>query len=327
VPRPAFTGAQPDWRPSDAMPLEHGAHPVDFFLLFLPLTFWRLVTDNTKKYLGWCRASGKNAHPNAETKHFTLSRILLFVAALLLIGIHPTPSHETLFKTSLGFPGHRVAQMFSRAQWRETRAFVHISDPMKMPKRGERQFDELYKVRPLLDTFLENSVKYVTAGAVASIDEITIGFQGSMAALKQRCGKFKRAGDGFQADALVMAGGYIIGMVFRGDNTLPTFDKSLSPLHNRCLQLFSIFAVMGVAYARVYWDNLYPSRPPAGQRLHANGARPRRPGRGHRRDDQRAADVDRRHLPHQPRHPEGDPLDKHEGHVEEEDRRDQGETD
>ena len=47
-------------------------------------------------------------------------------------------------------------------------------------------------------------VRYTIAGEDAeafSIDEITIGFQGHHARLKMRCGKFKRAGDGFQVCA------------------------------------------------------------------------------------------------------------------------------
>jgi hypothetical protein len=59
----------------------------------------------------------------------------------------------------------------------------------------------------------------VQPGLNSSIDEITWGFQGRQADLKQRCGKFKRAGDGFQADALVLEGGYLLYCVFRGDNT------------------------------------------------------------------------------------------------------------
>ena len=145
---------------------------------------------------------------------------------------------------------------------------------------------------------MEACQKNVTGGKTRSIDEITIGFQGSHARLKQRCGKFKRAGDGFQAnslapeagatctvlveppwtshalvciltprgcvrgasvqaDAMVLEGGYLVYLVFRGDNTIPIFDKTISPLHNRCMWLFSKIQGDG---AQVFWDNLYPSR-------------------------------------------------------------------
>lgn len=44
--------------------------------------------------------------------------------------------------------------------------------------------------------------------------------------------------------------------MFRGDNTAPVFEKSFSPLHNRCLLLLSKLTKDA---SRVFWDNLYPS--------------------------------------------------------------------
>ena len=123
---------------------------------------------------------------------------------------------------------------------------------------GTAAWDELHKVRPLLDAYLAACVKNIEAGRKFSIDEITIGFQGHHVRLKLRCGKFKRAGDGFQADAIVLEGGYVLFMVFRGDNTVPVFEKEFSPLHNRCLLLLSKLLQHGHTG---WWDNLYPSLP------------------------------------------------------------------
>ena len=59
-----------------------------------------------------------------------------------------------------------------------------------------------------------------------------------------------------QADAIVLEGGYVLFMVFRGDNTAPKFAKDWSPLHNRCLQLLAKLEDDGT---QLFWDNLYPS--------------------------------------------------------------------
>lgn len=51
----------------------------------------------------------------------------------------------------------------------------------------------------MLDEYLRRCLDNISSrGRTFSIDEITIGFQGHHARLKMRCGKFKRAGDGFQ---------------------------------------------------------------------------------------------------------------------------------
>ena len=59
-----------------------------------------------------------------------------------------------------------------------------------------------------------------------------------------------------QADAIVLEGGYVLFLVFRGDNTAPVYKKEFSPLHNRCLELLSKLLKDG---HEGFWDNLYPS--------------------------------------------------------------------
>ena len=54
----------------------------------------------------------------------------------------------------------------------------------------------------------------------------------------------------------MLEGGYVLFLVFRGDNTTPVFKKEFSPLHNRCLVLLSKLLKDG---SEGYWDNLYPS--------------------------------------------------------------------
>ena len=164
--------------------------------------------------------------------------------------MNPVPSQRHLHRKSFAIKGHRAADCLDRDEWLEWKAHFHISDPRVAPKFGTEQWDELHKVRPLLERFLQKCLANVKGGRKASIDEITIGFQGHSARLKMQCGKFKRAGDGFQADAIVLEGGYLLSLVFRGDNTVPVFEKKNSPLHNRCLWLLSKMLHPG---GEVYW--------------------------------------------------------------------------
>lgn len=59
-----------------------------------------------------------------------------------------------------------------------------------------------------------------------------------------------------QADTLCGDYGYFYTCTFRGDNKLEYYDRSLSPLHNRCLHL-----VRQLPYQNhhIYCDNLYQS--------------------------------------------------------------------
>ena len=128
----------------------------------------------------------------------TTARNALAHGMLLLQGMNPVPSQRHLHRKSFAIKGHRAADLLTRDEWLWWKAHFHISDPRNAPKFGTRGWDELHKVRPLLERFLRKCLTNVKGGRKASIDEITIGFQGHSARLKQRCGKFKRAGDGFQ---------------------------------------------------------------------------------------------------------------------------------
>ena len=54
----------------------------------------------------------------------------------------------------------------------------------------------------------------------------------------------------------MLEGGYVLFLVFRGDNTVPIYQTKFSSLHNRCLMLLSTLVRDG---HQGWWDNLYPS--------------------------------------------------------------------
>eukprot|EP00327_Prymnesium_parvum_P029975 CAMPEP_0195581496 /NCGR_PEP_ID=MMETSP0814-20130614/20370_1 /TAXON_ID=97485 /ORGANISM="Prymnesium parvum, Strain Texoma1" /LENGTH=118 /DNA_ID=CAMNT_0040718857 /DNA_START=227 /DNA_END=580 /DNA_ORIENTATION=- len=117
------------------------------------------------------------------------------------------PDQRRVFHRSFAFKGDRSEDLLRRDDWIAWKATFHLSHPPgRAPKFGAKDWDELYKIRPMLEEYMKRCIENVTAGRKFSIDEITIGFQGHHARLKLRCGKFKRAGDGFQADALVLEG-------------------------------------------------------------------------------------------------------------------------
>jgi hypothetical protein len=253
ISRPHFAGDE-DWKPSARVGLAANDHPFMWFNKYMSTAMREELVSNSNKYHAYLHALGKQVYPHA--KKFNLEDLDLYLAMLILNGLSPVHSIKAMHMARWAIKGTRASDLLSRDRFREMSSLLHITAPIGEPKRGSREWDTLYKVRPLLDHFLQNAVDNVEPGLNASIDEITWGFQGRQADLKQRCGKFKRAGDGFQADALVLGGGYMLYCVFRGDNTAPVFEKNFSPLHNRCLLLLSKLTKDG---SRVYWDNLYPS--------------------------------------------------------------------
>ena len=254
ITRPVFIGPE-RFLPNPALGFTPSTHPFVYMNTFYPKCVRDTEVDNSKRYRGWIKAMFKEIYPNAEDPTTRLNS--LAHATLLLQGLNPVPDQRKMWCTSFAYKSHRGADLLTCDEWKAWKAFFHISHPGHAPRFGTREWDEMHKVRPLLDAYLEACLNSVKAGRKFSIDEITIGFQGHHSRLKMRCGKYKRAGDGFQADALVLEGGYVLFLVFRGDNTVPIFEKTFSPLHNRCITLLSKLLLDG---HEGYWDNLYPNR-------------------------------------------------------------------
>jgi hypothetical protein len=255
VDRPVYTGAE-KFEPNPALGWTHKTHPFVYMDGFYPKSVRDLEVANSTRYHGWIKAMYNEIYPGykATTRINSLAHSML-----LLQGLSPVPDQRRMHSRSFAYKGHRGGDLLTRDEWIAWKACFHISHPGEAPRYGTKEWDELHKVRPMLDAYLNAcTANLKAAGRNFSIDEITIGFQGHHARLKLRCGKFKRAGDGFQADAIVLEGGYVLFLVFRGDNTTPVFEKEFSPLHNRCLLLLSKLLLDG---HEGYWDNLYPSLP------------------------------------------------------------------
>ena len=255
IQRPVYTGSD-KFVPKPELGFTPQSHPFDYMQAYYPRAVRDLEVENSNRYRHHLAANYKEIYPGArkiDTRTNSLAH-----AMLICQGLSPVPTQRTLFRRSFAYKGHRGGDLMTKSRWLEWKAFFHISHPGEAPVYGTDAWDELHKVRPFLDAYLKACVENIVAGRKFSIDEITIGFQGHHARLKLRCGKFKRAGDGFQADAIVLEGGYVLFLVFRGDNTVPTYEKTFSPLHNRCLMLLSKLLLDGHTG---WWDNLYPSLP------------------------------------------------------------------
>ena len=198
VDRPMWTGPQGKFEPSADLKLTPSSHPFEYMNAFYESEARDEQVINSIRYAGHLKQELADKMPYKEASDMTKARNSLAHGMLLLQGMNPVPSQRHLHRKSFAIKGHRAADLLTRDEWLWWKAHFHISDPRTAPKFATGMWDELHKVRPLLKRFLQKCLQNVTGGRKASIDEITIGFQGHSSRLKQRCGKFKRAGDGFQ---------------------------------------------------------------------------------------------------------------------------------
>ena len=201
IERPVYTGSE-KFVPNPRLGLTPQTHPFEYMNAFYPKKIRDLEVKNSEIYRGHVKTQLKEVYkgqPDITERTNSLAH-----GVLLVQGLNPVPDQRRMFSKSFAYKDHRTSDMLTRDEWCVWKAYFHVSDPCVAPKYGTKEWDELHKVRPMLEEYLKNCVANVTGGRSFSIDEITIGFQGHHARLKLRCGKFKRAGDGFQVHVRIV---------------------------------------------------------------------------------------------------------------------------
>ena len=132
------------------------------------------------------------------------------------------------------------------------KAFLSLQNPvLAVPSQD---VNPNWKICPILDWMNYIGPKAVSLGECASVDERTIGFQGSHN--DKRRITYKVEGDGFQCDALCQEG-YCYQHYFQNDPAPSKYlSLKLSPLHAWVMWLFDPPCD---CHHQIGMDNLYNS--------------------------------------------------------------------
>ena len=184
----------------------------------------------------------------------------------LLSGLDPAVSREKLFASNrLAIVGHRGADLFNQHRYKMVRKFLHPSDPFKAIKKGQPGHDNLHQVAPVLKSLSKTVRKKVLRdpGKKKALDEQTNGFQGAHRTLKQKCARYKAAGDGLQNDAVCVIKGMLTAFAYRGHTLTPKVSIKGKPHIKLSEQTQRTLWVMFLANiqpgSELGLDNLYNS--------------------------------------------------------------------
>jgi hypothetical protein len=243
--------------------LDEKSHPMDWFTAFMPLTpdanlddpaIANVKGDRTTKFAisNWTAYSNTKAMMNnaGEEGHifagkhrpFTNKDIVVMLGVYIIDGLAPSPQLTQKMQPQSKQPTHgndKVASSIGTGYQQKHRSFRHFfacQDPLTTPPPKDQcpnfKVDEFF--RWLRYIWKEAWI----LGADFSVDEQTTKMQGK-SEYKTRCGKFKRLGDGIQADCLA-DDGYTWDFYFRNEPV----DKALlaegfCPMHCRLLHMFA----------------------------------------------------------------------------------------
>lgn len=248
--------------------LDENSSPCDWFNSFLPVlkkhrspttqvTIEQITTWTNQR--GYLSNAGEGGGNYVNWKPFSVEEMMSHLGVYLLNGLSPSPLIEYKFSPQVQDQVNgndlcaRIFGANSIRRHREFKAFFTACDPLVQPP--DKISHPYWKVQPVLKQALTVSKEAIILGQKISVDEQTIRMQGRHH--QKLCINYKKAGDGFQCDALC-SDGYTFTFYFRNQPPPGRFvsGENLSPLHARVM---SLFAQLNSKHNICTMDNLYMS--------------------------------------------------------------------
>ena len=134
--------------------------PYDFFAHIFGRNTFQLIAIQTNLY----------ALQKAKVKSF--------VGMIFAMGIHRVPALSNYWSQNplIGVPG--ITKCMGRNKFKELLKNLHLNDNSEMPQAGTSEFDQLYKICPILETIRVNSQQSYRPNRELSVDEAMVLFKG-----------------------------------------------------------------------------------------------------------------------------------------------------
>ena len=163
--------------PAKALPST--ATPLDYFMLLFDEDCFQLVVGQTNLY-----ASQNPPGERYKWYNTTVDEFKLFIGIIIAMGLHKLPQLEDYWSSDvlLGVPGIVGGMPIDR--FKVLQKCLHINGNSKAKPRGDPEYDQLHKIRPLLSAVNETCLNQYYPNRELSVDEAMVGFKGR-SSLKQ----------------------------------------------------------------------------------------------------------------------------------------------
>ena len=157
--------------------------PLEFFKLLVTDDIVDNIVDQSNLYAEQFFAKQPIIKPRSrlhswKKKVLTVPEFFRFFALVIVMGIVRFPKMEDHWAKKWPFGSHSFRSIMSRDRFSMILKFFHVNDNSKYIRRGESGYDPLFKIRPLLESLLQNFQNSYTPNREMSIDEAMVSFKG-----------------------------------------------------------------------------------------------------------------------------------------------------
>lgn len=218
--------------------------PIDFFNLFFTPFFVCEIVSQSNLY----------AQQHGTNLLLTIEELRAWFGILIFMGFHYLPGIRLYWSVDENFHCERIARIMPVKRFLKILRFLHVADNSEMPKRGDPNFDRLYKIKPFLEYFGEKFKTNFCPSQFLSIDESMVAFKGRNT-MKQYM-PMKPIKRGFKVWVMCCATtGYVVAFdVYTGKNNSDGIEGTLG--ERVVLRLAR--GLEGLFYC-VFFDNFFTS--------------------------------------------------------------------
>ena len=117
----------------------------------------------------------------AKWQDTTQTEMKAFFGITVIMGINSLPQLALYWSTDIFLGNAGIQSVMTKNRFEELTQYLHFSDTRTEPKRGEPNYDRLYKVRSVLNSVLEKTKRTYEPSKCISVDEGMIAFKGRLA--------------------------------------------------------------------------------------------------------------------------------------------------
>ena len=123
---------------------------------------------------------GKAYERLAKWKDATSNELRAYFGISIVMGINKLPQLALYWSSDPFIGNNGIQSVMTKNRFEELKQFLHFNDSSKQPKRGEANYDRLFKARPILDKVLNNCITVYQPSGKLSVDEGMIAFKGCL---------------------------------------------------------------------------------------------------------------------------------------------------
>ena len=145
--------------------------------LFLERKLYKIV-DETNRYARQQLAN--NADRLYRWKDVAAVEFKAYFGICVLMGINVVPKVADYWSTDPCLGNQVIKSVMPSNRFQEITQFLHFNDSTRTPPRGDANYDRLYKIRPVINTVLQNVQRCYSPKKAIAVDEGMIAFKGRL---------------------------------------------------------------------------------------------------------------------------------------------------